>query len=95
MPTHHPLPAPSGSAFGLKTCPTHVAVAFVCVQLLVERVEVGCGVAGGCQPKEALAVAEYTLAALWTHDRLRDAFCWRALLVGPLPVLAFNIQVLC
>lgn len=51
------------------------------LQLLLERCLSASGITAVIKPAEALAVTEYVVACLWAHDRLRDAFCWRALLV--------------
>ncbi|KAL6758143.1 hypothetical protein V8C86DRAFT_3093844 [Haematococcus lacustris] len=52
------------------------------VQLLSERVRSESRVALGVLPLEALALEEAVAAALWAHDRLRDAWALRALVVS-------------
>jgi hypothetical protein len=52
------------------------------MQMLVDRVAAESRIPAGVKPLESLASAEYVLSSLWAHDRLRDAWAWRALLVG-------------
>lgn len=52
------------------------------LQLVLERiVHEECGVSPALQPTAAVELAEYAVAAMWVHDRLRDALVWRAMLV--------------
>jgi len=52
------------------------------VQLVLERiVQEECGVSMVLQPGAAVSLAEYALAGMWAHDRLRDGLVWRAMLM--------------
>jgi hypothetical protein len=50
--------------------------------MLVDRVAAESGIPAGVKPLESLRSGEYVVSALWAHDRLRDAWVWRAVLVG-------------
>lgn len=63
------------------TLPVWTAAPAAPAQMLVERVAHECHIPAGVKPLEQLACAEYVLGMLWAHDRLRDAWAWRALLV--------------
>eukprot|EP00967_Tisochrysis_lutea_P096352 scaffold141030_cov23-Tisochrysis_lutea.AAC.3 len=66
-------------------------LAWLHLQLVLERiVQEECGVSMVLQPGAAVSLAEYALAGMWAHDRLRDGLVWRAMLVRvlyPPPVL--------
>lgn len=49
--------------------------------MMLERMLQDCKIPGATKPLEALQVEEYAVAAMWLHDRLRDALLWRALLM--------------
>eukprot|EP00798_Chlamydomonas_sp_ICE-L_P018316 gene18316-24778_t len=51
------------------------------LQLMMERALEDCALQPTIKPIEAQALCNYLLAAIWVHDRLRDACAWRALLM--------------
>ena len=51
------------------------------VQMLVERATSECCLSFSTRPAQAQALAEHVLLGAWSHDRLRDALGWRAMLV--------------